>query len=153
DSVPAEALAASTAPTTVAQRPFVKEWELAELEGLLPQVAQNRNPARGKELFAAVSCVQCHRMKGEGGQVGPDLITVSEKLAAGKMTPKDVLTSMVEPSKVIDDAFRTHVFELEDGQLLSGLIVSQTEKEIQLRSNPLDKKEEKPRVILKASVV
>jgi putative heme-binding domain-containing protein len=45
---------------------------------------------------------------------------------------------MVEPSKVIDDKFRTIVLELTDGRVVSGVIVSQTDTEIRLAANPID---------------
>ncbi len=34
------------------------------------------DPVRGKELFSARGCVQCHSIKGEGGKVGPDLAQI-----------------------------------------------------------------------------
>jgi putative heme-binding domain-containing protein len=86
-------------------------------------------------------------MNGVGGQVGPDLIELQPRLTDKKLSPLDVLTELIEPSKVINEKYRTTVFELKNGKVVSGLVVAQTEKEIHLRSNPLDQKDDRPIVI------
>jgi putative heme-binding domain-containing protein len=138
DDVPQDVLLAASAPIPVAAtRPFVQAWTLDELSGLVAH-AEHGDVARGKELFNSLSCVQCHRMNGVGGQVGPDLAQVKDKLATGKITPLGVLTEMVEPSKVIDEKFRTTVIELEDGRVVSGVIFEETAQELKVRTSPIE---------------
>jgi putative heme-binding domain-containing protein len=140
-------LLASSAPTQVEARAFVRAWTVADLTSDLAHLHHGTNRARGKELFTAVACVQCHRMNGAGGQVGPDLIGVKEKLATGKVKPLEVLTEMIEPSKVIEEKFRTQVFELTSGKVVSGLIVEEKDGAFHVRSNPLEQKQEEPVVV------
>lgn len=139
DDVPAEDLLAASSSQSGATRPFVKAWKFDDLKDKLTLVGDNRDLLTGKHLFTAVSCAQCHKQQGEGGDIGPDFAKLREKLAAKKMTIADVLTEMVEPSKVIDEQYRSVVFELSDGNTFSGVVVKRTPEEIQVRTNPLDK--------------
>lgn len=87
--------------------------------------------ARGQRVFfenAAVSCKNCHRIQKEGKEVGPELTTIGKKL-----TRAQLLESMLEPSKLIDPKYVTYVAELDDGRLLTGLLVSKDENEVVLK--------------------
>jgi putative heme-binding domain-containing protein len=137
DDVPRDALLAAATQTQAATRPFVRNWTVADLSQNLDKIASG-NVNAGRELFKTLACVQCHRMKGVGGQVGPDLVSVKEKMDSKKMKLLDVLTEMVEPSKVIEDKFRSIVLELADGRVVSGIIVAENAKEVRLAANPLD---------------
>ncbi len=140
DDVPPEALVAASAAPTGPVRPFVQAWTVGDLKEKLEHLAHGRNREQGKALFKELACATCHRINGVGGLVGPDLIQVKQKLEAKKMTLLDVLTEMVEPSKVIDEKFRPSVLVLADGQLISGIIAEETQEAYKLRSNPLDLK-------------
>ena len=59
-----------------------------------------RDFERGRRLYGAVACAACHRFGHEGGGVGPDLTGV-----AGRFSVRDLLESIVEPSKVISDQY------------------------------------------------
>src|SRR4051794_32940453 len=73
---------------------FVKD-EKAGVEGLV-----NRNFERDKKLFTEVKCLPCHTFAGAGGLVGPSL---SAKGAS--FGPVDILVSILEPNKIIADAY------------------------------------------------
>src|SRR5262249_52060457 len=56
----------------------------------LPPVAElvkrSGDALRGKELFAGVgTCAKCHKVKGEGKEVGPDLSEIGSKLSKEAM--------------------------------------------------------------------
>src|SRR5437764_6801587 len=53
------------------------------------------NPARGKALFASdvTKCSACHKVRGRGGEVGPDLSQV-----AGKLDRTHLIESILDPS-------------------------------------------------------
>src|SRR5690606_6149910 len=129
-------------------------WKVADLAGDLGQLGSGRNLARGKELFTGSACVQCHRIDGMGGQIGPDLEQMREKVRQGKMKPLDVLTELIEPSKVIEEKYRTVVLELTSGKVVSGVIVHEDGKEVHVASNPLEHqgKEVKPTLIRKDQI-
>ena len=148
DDVPAELLAASSNQQSTGDvREFVRAWKVADLEGDLEHIGHGTDLERGKALFTTMACVKCHKMKGQGGDVGPDLVGISQKLGEGKIKPVDVLTEMVEPSKVIDDKYRTHVIALLSGKVVSGLIIEETDDQLTLRTNPLEAGGEEPLVI------
>jgi putative heme-binding domain-containing protein len=94
-------------------------------------LALHGNAERGRSLFfgtASLQCKSCHRVKDEGGKVGPELTAVGKKL-----TREQILENIAEPSKTIAQEYRTHLFETSDGKALSGIIVSKTENELVLR--------------------
>ena len=88
-------------PSAVAPpRPFVKKWTLDELVPLVEKGLKKRDFDRGRTLFAAANCFACHRFDSEGGSNGPDLTGL-----AGRFSAKDLLESIVDPSKVISDQY------------------------------------------------
>jgi putative heme-binding domain-containing protein len=87
--------------------------------------------ARGKKVFfetASVSCKNCHRIQKEGKEVGPELTTIGKKY-----TRAQLLESMLEPSKLIDPKYVTHLAELDDGRLATGLLVKKDDSEVVLK--------------------
>jgi putative heme-binding domain-containing protein len=125
-------------------RPFVRNWTAAELLPELPNVTHGRSFERGKELFAAASCVQCHKIAGEGGLVGPDLSELPKKLADKQFTLADVLREVMEPSKVINEKFKTTLIETKRGEVLTGIIIHGDDRAVQIVTGPLVKPREIP---------
>ena len=82
--------------------------------------------ARGRDVFfgnAAASCRRCHKVNGNGSDVGPDLSAVS------KENPRQyLLESIVLPNARIAKGFETVVFAMDDGRIVSGIIKSEDEK-------------------------
>ena len=70
-------------------------------------------------LFGAANCFSCHRFANEGGAVGPDLTGV-----AGRFSPRDLLESIVEPSKAISDQYQAVIIATDDGRVVTGRIVN-----------------------------
>ncbi len=121
-------------------RQFVRKWTLADLQASQDELKSGRSFRNGKELFKAVSCAQCHRMNGEGGQVGPDLVDVRRKLDERKIDLNYVFRSLVEPSHDIDKKYRTNIVIDDEGRPYSGVVIYADEEKIRLAANPLDKK-------------
>ena len=71
-----------------------------------------------------------------GGAVGPDLTEVATRMAKQPSPRAAMLTEIVEPSKVIDEKYRTHVLTLDSGRQLAGVIVSQTPEVVRIAANP-----------------
>lgn len=140
DDVPSDVLAASqsAAPAAGPTRPFVRKWEVVDLEPELAKLDGERNLLQGQKLFTELACVKCHQLAGQGGNVGPDLVDVRKKLSDMKMTRNDLLVELLVPSKKIDEKFRTVTIQKFDGTLVNGLIVRETPTEVHLASNPLD---------------
>jgi putative heme-binding domain-containing protein len=95
----------------------VQDWKEADLVPRLERVSQGRSFEKGRLAFAAAQCAVCHRMGNAGGVLGPDLTAV-----ASRFNRKDLLISILEPSKVIDEKYRNTTFTLKDGTSLTGTI-------------------------------
>jgi putative heme-binding domain-containing protein len=121
---------------TFAPKPltFVKQWTVKDLESVLNVGLEGgRNFENGRNSFGAIGCFACHRFNFEGGAVGPDLTSVS-----GKFGPRDLLESIIEPSKEISDQYGSMDFKLKDGGLVVGRIMNLKEDTLMVNINMLD---------------
>lgn len=76
---------------------------------------------RGEQIFFAeggAQCASCHRIRGRGREVGPDLSAIGKKLDRAKL-----LESLVEPSKTIEPAFAAYTVALKNGDSQTGLLL------------------------------
>jgi putative heme-binding domain-containing protein len=96
-----------------------RTWTLDEAAALARNGLQQRSFASGRNLFHASSCAACHYFAGEGGSVGPDLTSLGNKYSA-----RDVLESILEPSKVVSDQYAGAVLKKKDGTSLFGRVVA-----------------------------
>ena len=60
--------------------PKITEWKLEDFAADLDKVNAGRNLAGGKETFAKLACVQCHKLGSDGYAYGPDLTDVMKRL-------------------------------------------------------------------------
>jgi quinoprotein glucose dehydrogenase len=113
--------------------------KLARYEGAKPKndlLAKYReslaggDAEEGRKLFfykSEVSCLRCHKVKGEGGEVGPDLTGI------GSRQKRDyLLESIVNPNKEIAKGFETVVLTLTNGKIVTGIVKSEDAKEVRL---------------------
>jgi putative heme-binding domain-containing protein len=121
----------ATAQAPAAARAFVKDWKTADLQPLLDQVSKGRDFARGKAAFASAQCIACHRYGDQGGAVGPDLTAV-----ATRFKRQDILESITEPSKVISEQYMNSIITMNDGSVIVGRVVQETEKTVTVAQNP-----------------
>ena len=101
----------------------------------LPPIAElaNRkgNAGRGFTLFAkAATCAKCHKVNGQGKEVGPDLSGIGRKLSR-----QALYESILFPSAGISHNYETHVVALADGTLVTGLLISRTPAVVTIRNN------------------
>jgi len=121
-------------PTGVAQpRPFVKKRTLPETLNLFETALHDRNFDRGRKLFGAANCFACHRFDNEGGAHGPDLTGL-----AGRFSVRDLLESIIDPSKVISDQYAGVNIQTVDGRAIAGRIVNLNQDSIMVMTNMLD---------------
>jgi putative heme-binding domain-containing protein len=114
------------------ERKFVKEWAMNELEPLLAEVARGRDFESGKAAFNDAQCVACHKFANQGGSVGPELTGVGSKYSL-----RDILESMIDPSKVISDQFQNFNIWKKDGDDVSGRITDENKDRIVVLPNML----------------
>ncbi len=96
---------------------FVRDWKMEDLAPSLGQIKQGRSFESGRATFQQCGCAQCHRLAGEGGNVGPDLTEVSRRLP-----PRDILESILLPSKVIAEGYASTEIETTSGDVFSGRV-------------------------------
>lgn len=101
------------------------------------------SPDAGRPIFDK-QCAACHRFGEIGKDVGPDLTTI-----ASRFKKKDVLESILWPSKIISDQYQSEMFELDDKTIVTGVIVRETPAAVLVRTsdNP-----DKPVVLQKAKI-
>jgi putative heme-binding domain-containing protein len=114
------------------ERKFVKEWTVADLEAALGEVATGRDFRSGKSAYNDTQCIQCHRFGNDGGSVGPELTAV-----ASKYSRRDILESLIEPSKVISDQYQNFTITKKDGDEVSGRITEENKERIIVMPNML----------------
>jgi putative heme-binding domain-containing protein len=124
-----QAVAAAPAATG---RQMVKEWAPEDLAPELDKVGAGRSLARGEAAFQAAQCVACHRFGNQGGSVGPDLTAV-----ATRFSRRDLLESILLPSKVVSDQYQNTTFTLQDGEEVTGRLLNETDEKLVLLTNPL----------------
>jgi putative heme-binding domain-containing protein len=100
----------------------------------LPPVAElvkrSGDAVRGKELFATTAnCAKCHKVKGEGKEVGPDLSEIGTKLSKEAM-----YLSILDPSAGVSFNYETWLVRSFDGTVLTGILVSQTDEAVELKT-------------------
>lgn len=83
---------------------------------------------RGKSLFYGkqLKCGDCHRVRGSGGQAGPDLSNLISRDYAS------VLRDIKEPNAAINPDYTAHHLTLRNGDELTGLIRAQNDSSITL---------------------
>jgi len=77
-------------------------------------VAASAQPTLGVRLFNQ-NCGVCHQIDGRGGNVGPQLDGI------GNRGLERLCEDILDPNRNVDVAFRSHLFVLKDGDVVSGL--------------------------------
>lgn len=103
-------------------RPLPAMGELASRTG---------NAKHGKTVFEGIgTCSKCHVVHGKGIEVGPDLSEIGTKLS--KLA---LIESILFPSAGISHNYENWMVLKEDGQIISGVLVGETESEVQIKDD------------------
>ena len=105
---------------------------MADLEPSLDEASHSRSFANGKAAFNDAQCLLCHRFGNEGGSIGPELTAVSSKYAR-----RDILESIIEPSKVVSDQFQNISIVKKDGESQTGRLLDENDQKVVIQPNPL----------------
>jgi quinoprotein glucose dehydrogenase len=88
--------------------------------------------AAGRKIFferADVSCMRCHKIRGEGGEVGPDLTGI------GSRQPREYIAeSIAFPNKQIAKGFESVLVTLNNGMAYAGIVKSEDSNNLVLNS-------------------
>lgn len=84
------------------------------------------DPHKGVAVFNKV-CGQCHKMYGEGQEVGPD-ITLN-----GRSSFEQLLSNVFDPSRTIGASYQARTVLTTDGRVISGLLAEDNERRVVLK--------------------
>jgi uncharacterized repeat protein (TIGR03806 family) len=84
---------------------------------------------RGRQLFFgnASQCRNCHRIRQEGGLIGPELTEIGKKYK-----PEELLESIAEPSRKIDPKYIPHSLQTTAGKVYNGILVEKSDTTVVL---------------------
>jgi putative membrane-bound dehydrogenase-like protein len=101
----------------------VKRWlgepaadRRAVLDRYLPALSKPGDAARGGPVFEQ-RCAACHRLKGVGNVLGPDLASVASN------GPEKLMMSILDPNREVAPNFMAWRGVLKDGEEVSGILV------------------------------
>lgn len=113
-------------------RPFVRDWTMKELVPLMETGLKDRDFDHGRRLFGEAKCFACHRFDNQGGSVGPDLTSLS-----GRFSARDLLESILEPSKQISDQYGSVQIITLGGKIVSGRIINLAGDSVRVQTDML----------------
>jgi putative heme-binding domain-containing protein len=97
----------------------------------LRQAAMNNggNPDRGKTIFgfSTAKCATCHKVQGQGGDVGPDLSQIG-----GKFDRTHLIETTLDPSAEILQGYQSTIIGTKSGRTLTGIVKSESATAITL---------------------
>lgn len=112
----------------ILQSPAEKQAQMDRLEKVFEEAPLWAFSAReGKAHFQKL-CAQCHKVGDEGVRLGPELT------GAGKHGIRYFLENVLDPNAVIGSDFQLTTVETKSGDLISGIIVSETPSAVNLRT-------------------
>ncbi|MFN0128106.1 MAG: hypothetical protein ACKV19_15630 [Verrucomicrobiales bacterium] len=107
--------------------PEAKAKEFEKYRQLLSDDAvKAADPHRGNEVFAK-ACIVCHKMYGEGGDIGPDIT------GSNRTDLNYILDNMLDPSAEIPEGYQLNVVTTRDGRNFGGTVGSETDSQLVLR--------------------
>jgi putative membrane-bound dehydrogenase-like protein len=101
-----------------------REKVVAEMRQLLGKTSGD--PVAGIKVFKNV-CAQCHKIHGEGQDVGPDLT------ANGRSSFDQLLSNVFDPSLVIGAGYQATTVQTTKGRVLTGLVVEDSPGRVVLK--------------------
>ena len=96
-------------------------------DALTPQTLAGANLSAGRGLFKQ-NCAKCHRLFDDGELVGPALT------GAQRNNLNYLLENIVDPSATVSKDYQLTVVLMEDGRVLSGILIDNDERTLTLRT-------------------
>jgi putative heme-binding domain-containing protein len=116
-------------------RSVVKQWTLDDFLPLLANSSRPGDAARGATVFRDALCVRCHRAGLRGPAIGPDLTHVT-----GRFSRRDILESILTPSKVVAENYRNIQVLAIDGRVIVGRVLAEGDyrsEKLRIATDPL----------------
>lgn len=108
-----------------------KIWTVADVSKL--KTPKSLNLAHGRKMFEASLCAACHRIKGAGGTIGPDLTKL-----ASRFSNNDIIESIILPNKVVSDQYQFSIITKKNNAIITGKILDEKDLILIVANNPYD---------------
>ena len=86
----------------------------------------------GREIFyekAEAGCLRCHKVKGEGGDVGPDLVALAKKYDR-----EQIVRAIVDPNASIAQGYENVMLTFTDDNVAAGILGAEDTTSVTLKS-------------------
>ncbi|MGE0758857.1 MAG: c-type cytochrome [Pirellulaceae bacterium] len=121
DAIREEAARYLSLPASAGSEPLPPIAELMRMPG---------DRQRGKQIFHTTgTCTKCHKVQGEGKDVGPNLSEIGSKLSK-----EAFFVAILDPSAGISHNYESYVAATSSGNVITGLLINRTEQSITLRT-------------------
>lgn len=94
---------------------------------LTAETVQQANLANGRLLYSK-QCASCHKLFGEGGNIGPELT------GSQRANLDSVLENMLDPSAVVPREYQVSIITTTSGRTLTGIIKEETERAVTVQT-------------------
>ncbi len=92
---------------------------------LTPEALTKADAAAGKMVYTA-TCGACHKLFGEGQNVGPDITGSNRKDLAY------LLENVLDPNAVIGKDYQLNLFTMKDGRVMGGIVKEESEAAVRV---------------------
>lgn len=97
------------------------------LETYRPAIERNGDATAGHAVYRRV-CSGCHKLAGEGHEVGPDISDVRVK------PPETLLGDILDPNRAVEPRWVAYTVAIKDGRVATGLIEQESAAGLVLRA-------------------
>jgi putative heme-binding domain-containing protein len=92
---------------------------------LTPEALAGADTAAGKLVYGA-TCGACHKLFGEGQNVGPDIT------GSNRTDMNYLLENVLDPNGVIGKEYQLNLFTLKDGRVMGGIVKEESEAAVKI---------------------
>ncbi|MFM8215576.1 MAG: c-type cytochrome, partial [Pirellula sp.] len=125
----------SLAQVTGDLQPRISKWLSGRIASDRQKVIERYSPCldlpisidRGKQLFAQ-HCAACHRVDNVGVAIGPDISDSRTQTSA------QLLVSILDPNRVIDNNYFRITVQMNDGTLHDGIVVEESAEHVTIKN-------------------
>lgn len=89
------------------------------------ELVANVDAMRGHAIFQSANCAKCHRCRGTGNAIGPELTNL-----ANRFSKREMIDAIVNPSAHVADRYRASIIQLEDGRQIEGMTAEDVDKSL-----------------------
>lgn len=118
-------------PAPKSANPTAVRNSIADVTTLIANAKKHGSALRGAQIFASpqVACLSCHQIGKAGGQIGPALSDLADR-----RKPDQILASLLQPKKEVDEAYVNWTVITLDGKTQSGYLKQRNDEAITIQN-------------------